>query len=201
MGRFAFRFDTLRPMKWVFLAALLVLGLMGPARADFQAGLAAYERGERETALREWTPLAEGGHAEAQYHLWLLYLDDSYVEALKWLLDAATGDHPKALNDLALLYDQGLGMERDDLKAAGLYRRAADQGYADAQAGLAALYAEGRGVGADPVRAYHWYSLALDSDADGAAKSRRRLAARMSAAQIAAAGKLTREWRQSHGRE
>jgi TPR repeat protein len=182
-------------MNRVFLAALLTLCLVGPARADFQAGLAAHERGDREIALREWTPLAESGNAEAQYYLWVLHLDESHAEALKWLLDAAGAGHPKALYDLAALYDKGLGMERDDAKAAALYRRAAEQGHADAQARLAAFHAEGRGLAADPVRAYHWYTLALDGGAEGAAQARQRLAAAMSAAQIATAVKLTRDWR------
>jgi TPR repeat protein len=37
--------------------------------ADFQKGLTAYDSGDYATALREWTPLAEQGYADAQYNL------------------------------------------------------------------------------------------------------------------------------------
>ena len=41
--------------------------------ADFDKGSAAYDRGDFETALREWTLLADQGHAEAQCNLALMY--------------------------------------------------------------------------------------------------------------------------------
>jgi len=44
--------------------ALLVLALLWPVtvRADFQAGLDAYDRGDYKTAYREWLLLAEQGN-------------------------------------------------------------------------------------------------------------------------------------------
>jgi len=41
--------------------------------ADFQKGLIAYESGDSATALREWTPLAKQGYADAQSNLGLMY--------------------------------------------------------------------------------------------------------------------------------
>ncbi len=58
------------------IAALCVgftLGLTAPAWAGFDEGMAAYQRGDYATAIREWRPLAEQGHAEAQYNLGLMY--------------------------------------------------------------------------------------------------------------------------------
>ena len=43
-------------------------------RADFDAGLAAYERGDYKTAVQEFRQLAEQGHAEAQNNLGVMYL-------------------------------------------------------------------------------------------------------------------------------
>ena len=55
-------------LTWV--VALLVLALFTPAlAANFQAGMAAYERGDWAAALREFYPLAEQGYAEAQHRL------------------------------------------------------------------------------------------------------------------------------------
>ncbi|HJM83349.1 MAG TPA: sel1 repeat family protein [Nitrospinota bacterium] len=41
--------------------------------ADYQKGEAAYEKCDYEAALREFKPLAEQGHADAQYKLGLMY--------------------------------------------------------------------------------------------------------------------------------
>ena len=54
------------------LAALLLLTLAAPAWGqDLEKGFQAYERGDDATALREWRPLAEEGHADAQFRLWV----------------------------------------------------------------------------------------------------------------------------------
>jgi len=41
--------------------------------ANFQRGLDAADRGDFLTALREWTPIAEQGHTNAQFNLGLMY--------------------------------------------------------------------------------------------------------------------------------
>ena len=47
--------------------------------SDFDDGLNAYNEGDFKTALREWRPLAEQGHAEAQVNLGVLYESGSGV--------------------------------------------------------------------------------------------------------------------------
>jgi len=47
--------------------------MAAPAWADFDDGMAAYERGDYETAFEEWLPLAEQGHARVQIALGLVY--------------------------------------------------------------------------------------------------------------------------------
>lgn len=48
------------------LTLTILLGNVGmSAGADFQKGAAAYESGDYTTALREWTPLAKQGDANA----------------------------------------------------------------------------------------------------------------------------------------
>ena len=73
------------------LPALLVLSLLLSTKvgADFDAGFAASEAGDHETAFREWKPLAEQGDASAQFGLGVLYAQGEGVpqddkEALKW---------------------------------------------------------------------------------------------------------------------
>ena len=51
-------------------ATLAVVGALlfsaGSVWADWDDGFAAYQRGDYETAYREFLPLAEQGHAQAQ---------------------------------------------------------------------------------------------------------------------------------------
>ena len=56
-------------MRRILATLAVVVALLfsaGSAWADFDDGLAAAERGDYETAYREFLPLAEQGHAQAQ---------------------------------------------------------------------------------------------------------------------------------------
>ena len=76
-------------MKRIAIAAVLLVTLVGPAWAGFEEGLAAYERGDYETALNEWRPLAEQGDTTAQFNLADMYkygkgVTQDYVQAYMW---------------------------------------------------------------------------------------------------------------------
>ena len=58
-------------MKRLILVLTLVWLLV--VVADYDAGLAAYERDDYATALEEWRPLAQQGVSAAQFNLGLLY--------------------------------------------------------------------------------------------------------------------------------
>ena len=78
----------------LILMVALVVGLAAPAWAGWDEGVAAYDRGDYETALREFRPLAEQGNARAQNRLGLMYDWGSGVprdraEAAKWYRKAA----------------------------------------------------------------------------------------------------------------
>jgi len=60
-------------LRFSITLVLSIICLAAPAWADFQAGVDAYERGEYPSALREFTPLAKQGVAEAQHFLGVLY--------------------------------------------------------------------------------------------------------------------------------
>ena len=76
----------------VLISALL---LVSSAHAqDLRKGLKAYKRGDYATALKEWRPLAESGHAGAQYNLGFNYVqgkgvEKNLVEAYFWFELAA----------------------------------------------------------------------------------------------------------------
>lgn len=98
------------------IAAGTVLG------ADFNAGLAAYEKGDYAGAFREWEPLAKSGDSAAQFNLGLLYYDgrgatQNYSEALRWFRRAADQGYARAQLNLGAMYGVGKGVGRDYVQA------------------------------------------------------------------------------------
>ena len=86
-------------VRVLLMVAVLVWPMVGAA--DYDEGFAAFERGDYETAFREWLPLAEAGNATAQYNLGLLYDKGQGVpqddqEALRWWRKAAEQGLAKA---------------------------------------------------------------------------------------------------------
>jgi hypothetical protein len=128
-----------------FWPAILFCGLSLAVRAaDFDAGVAAYERGDYAAAYQVWRPLAEGGDRLAQYNLGLLYdfgmgVARDGVEAARWYGRSAEQGYAAAQLAVGDLYMDGFWGAPDPTKAAVWYRYAADQGLAEAARKLAAL--------------------------------------------------------------
>jgi TPR repeat protein len=93
------------------------------------------------------------------------------------------------------LYAKGNGVPQDYAEAMTWYRKAADQSYAGAQFNLGVLYANGNGVQQDYVAALMWLNLAAAQGDETAINGRDFIAAKMTPDQIAAAQRLTREWK------
>ncbi len=84
------------------LCARFTLGLTAPAWAGFYEGVAAFKRGDYATAFREFRPLAEQGHANAQRNLGVMYIQGvtlDFVQAYKWLNVAASSFPPGKQRD------------------------------------------------------------------------------------------------------
>ncbi|MBU0464471.1 MAG: sel1 repeat family protein [Proteobacteria bacterium] len=79
-----------------------------------------------------------------------------YIEAVRWFRMAASQGFESAQNNLAAMYEQGLGIARSDVLAAQWYLLAAEQGNAKAQHSLGQMYLEGRGVQPDKQLASKW---------------------------------------------
>jgi len=126
--------------KWVCAPSLLLIGAIfgaalvqpAPVRADYQAGVTAYQTGDFRGAYEQWLPLAQQGDATAQ-------------------------------NALGALYDHGLGVGEDHVKAAYWYEKAAKQGFPMAMRNLGTLYANGNGVPRDLDQAKTWLQKAADA--------------------------------------
>ena len=134
---------------------------------DFQKGLEAAQSGDFATALQEWRPLAEQGHADAQFNLGIMYdngdgVSQDYAEAVKWYQLAAEQGDAYAQGNLGIMYYKGKGVEQDYAEAAKWYRKAAEQGYAQAQGNLGNMYDNGQGVPQDYAEALRLYRLAAE---------------------------------------
>ena len=72
---------------------------------------------------------------------------------------ADKGDANSQFN-IGLMYEQGIGVGKDEREAVAWYRKAAEQGNSNAQYNLAVLYENGRGTKVDFVQARQWYRKA-----------------------------------------
>ena len=166
-------------MRYV-LTAIAVLALVSPVWADLYDGVAAYDRGDYPTALREIRPLAEHGHFQAQFFLGVMYstgngVPRNYAEAVKWFRKSAENSgYGPAQAALGAMYFEGKGVPQDYVEAVKWYRKAAEDGYAPAQSALGAMYDEGKGVLQDYAEAVKWYGKAAE---DGYAPAQSALGA------------------------
>jgi len=117
-----------------FLLALTFLFLFSGSSVvfadDLQDGIDAAQRGDFKTAYKLWLPLAEQGHAKAQYLLGSMYergkgVPQDYKEAVKWYrLSAEQGDASAQFN-LGMMYKAGQGVPQDYKESIKWYRLSA----------------------------------------------------------------------------
>ncbi len=124
-----------RPIFFRFAIALVLsfVCLAVPVWADFEAGMDAADRGDYETALREWRPLAEQGDSYAQHNLGVLYANgqgvpQDYAQARQWYEKAAAQGLAEAQSNLGALYANGQGVLQDFVQAHMWYNLAAANG-------------------------------------------------------------------------
>ena len=77
--------------------------------------------------------------------------------AFKEFLAAAKEGHADSQFNLALMYEQGIGVGKDEAEAVVWYGKSAEQGNAAAQYNLGVLYENGRGTEVDFAKANRWY--------------------------------------------
>lgn len=90
------------------------------------------------------------------------YSSGDYGCAVKQWQTSANQGIGQAQYNLALLYGQGRGTERDAAKAAQLLESAANMGIVQAQYNLALAYLQGNGVPKDEDKAISWFQKAAD---------------------------------------
>lgn len=178
----------------------------GSVSAQYSLGnMAEFGNGitKDEAAAVDWyRRAADQGSAQAQFSLGKMLSDGRGLakndrEAAQWYRKAADQGYAKAQNNLGNLYEEGKGVLQDDAEALAWYERAARQGNAWGQRNLGLMLRDGRGVARDPIRAHAWLNLAGAAEVPhpNAAKDRDELAESLSAAQLADAQRLAREWK------
>jgi len=165
-----------------------------------EAGKRAWDQGDYATALKELTPLAEQGNADAQVLLGLMYFRGQGVSkdpslALKWYKAAADQGNADGQAHLGSMYLMGMGVKKDTSQALKLWKLSANQGNPGAQVNLGLAYRNLRDVPHDFVQSYMWFDLAALGGDPLAARQRDGLQRLMSPDQIEKARALARQWR------
>lgn len=162
------------------LALILAQGLAGTTRNDARA----YEL---------FLKAASAGHARAQLNLGILFLRGQgvardLVQARAWLEKAAAGGDPLALYALGRAMDESSDQApADPVRAADLFRRAAEKGHMLAALRYGLALSEGTGLKRDPVTAQRWLILAQENGVPEAALALGDMAARTPASRDKAA--------------
>ncbi len=168
----------MRSFFTAFLPALAVsVWLAGGAWAGpFEDGRDAVRRGDVETAIRLWQPLAERGEVKVQFLLGLLYTQGQGVpqdwgRAGVWFRRAADQGDPASEYFIAIMNLGGLGGPRDEVQARAWALRSATAGYGKAQTLMGALLELGPGgAPKDYSGAMDWYRKAAAQN-DAAAQT------------------------------
>ncbi|MHC4665054.1 MAG: tetratricopeptide repeat protein [Planctomycetota bacterium] len=90
------------------------------------------------------------------------YIRRNFDERLPEWKQAADLGIPEAQWLLARCYDEGFGVERNEIHAISWHLKAAEQGYAAAQNHLGSCYQNGSGVPQDEAEAVEWYRKAAE---------------------------------------
>ena len=134
-----------------------------------ESGIAAYQKGDYEGAVRYWASAAEKGDPRAQYALGTLYssgqgVTKDSVKAAEFFRLAADQNYTVAQIGLSALYLLGSGVPKDPERAAILLEKASALGNTEASARFGALMFNGQGVAKDERKAVELFRVAAGKD-------------------------------------
>ena len=149
--------------------------------ASYDDGRIAFERGDFTLAYElwmevakdptgalndsfQWTRSTDVQQRNAQYAIALLYwqgkgVDQSYVQAAKWLKLAIKSGHIKARLKMGFLNLEGKGVEKNEAEARKNFLIAAEHGFVDAQFNIGLMYLIGIGGERSTSKAKYWLNL------------------------------------------
>lgn len=154
-------------MKRLVLVSTLVIGAAMPAFAGWDEGQAAFQSKDWPTALREFAPLANSGHAGATSRLGHMYFEGIGVaknetEGLRLLMVAAEKGDAMAQDKVGMLYHQGRGLPRDVSQAVLWLGRAAAQDLPNALNNLGQMLYFGHGMPKDELKGLEFLRRAAE---------------------------------------
>lgn len=91
-----------------------------------------------------------------------LYDASQYKVAVKWYRKAAEQGNNTAQFNLGYMYDEGVGVSKNDVEAVKWYRKAAEQGDSWSQYYIGTLYHTGDGVDQDFEEAIKWFQKSAE---------------------------------------
>ena len=120
---------------------------------------------DKEKAVQLYRKAADNGHAEACYRIGRYYNfeKNDKRESVRWYTMAAERGNAAAMNDLAIRYERGEGVEKNPQKAFQWYQKAAEKGNVMAQTNMGVCYGTGLGVAQDYAEAAKWYQKAAEA--------------------------------------
>jgi len=139
-----------RSARTLLVAAIVALAAPAGA-ADFDAGVAAAQKGEYDAAMAALRPLAEKGDGMAQFHVGQMYMGGlgvrrDYAAALEWLRRAAVWGIPAAQYEVAMFFvDDGRETPQDLAEANKWLALAADQNHAESELQIGLMFRDGLG--------------------------------------------------------
>ena len=161
---------SMKAFKIIFFTILFYLTSSVSWSADFQKGLAAYNKGEFVVAFNEFTLLAKQEHPSAIHYIGMMYRNGRGVKqnietAIKWFTKGSELGNRESSYNMAIAYDQGMGnIIKNEKIAFKYYKLAAERGYADAQYNVGLRQVLGVGVEKNLMSAYLWLEICAFSD-------------------------------------
>jgi len=139
---------------------------MGPEEL-YNLAMSLLEKQKTEEGLAALEKAAEAGHAEAQFQLGTLIREKKISrpvdDMIKWYTTAADQNHVYAINNLAICYQQGIGVECNFQKAFYLLSKAFALGDLMAGFNMGQAYWFGLGVAQDSKKGFDYVEKAAMS--------------------------------------
>lgn len=158
------------PLLLLPMASTAVASNADPSVQIIQLAEPPYEDGDMEFWARKQGAYADArhlarlGHVKSQYNFAMMaHIRGETDRAVYWYERAARRNHELAAFNLASMYMDGEGVERDLATAAKWIERSARSGYAPAQFQLGKMYYHGQGVPKDPEMEAYWYRQAAEN--------------------------------------
>jgi len=101
-------------------------------------------------------------HADALSEGLGAYEKGNYMASSLFFEEACDNNVMEACYNLALMYDEGVGVYKDDQKAMMLLTKACEGGFVDGCYNLGIMYEKGEGVTQDTIKAFTLYYQACE---------------------------------------